>query len=93
MFNQISTRFASTCGRCSNMLSRRTLHMTSILRSEGATASSKGFKEKETAVENQWARSHDAELLKSLKKTLAEQEQATADIKQKLSELESKQTK
>ncbi|KAI8646773.1 hypothetical protein BD408DRAFT_236909 [Parasitella parasitica] len=93
MFTQISTRFAANCARCSNISSRRTLHMTSIVRSEGSTASSKGFKEKETAVENQWARSHDAELLKTLKKTLAQQEQATADIKQKLTELESKQKK
>ncbi|CAO3654494.1 unnamed protein product [Mucor fragilis] len=92
MFSQISTRFASASTR-SNILTRRSLHMTSIARSEGATAGSKGFKEKETAVENQWARSHDADLLKSLKKTLADQEQATADIKQKLTELESKQKK
>ncbi|OAC98461.1 hypothetical protein MUCCIDRAFT_115371 [Mucor lusitanicus CBS 277.49] len=74
MFSQISTRFASTSTR-SNILTRRSLHMTSIARTEGATAGSKGFKEKETA------------------KTLADQEQATADIKQKLTELESKQKK
>ncbi|KAL9547292.1 hypothetical protein PS6_007221 [Mucor atramentarius] len=73
MFSQISTRFASTSTR-SNILTRRSLHMTSIARTEGATAGSKGFKEKETA-------------------TLADQEQATADIKQKLTELESKQKK
>ncbi|KAK4515022.1 uncharacterized protein ATC70_002631 [Mucor velutinosus] len=92
MLSQISTRFASASTR-SNILTRRSLHMTSIARTEGATAGSKGFKEKETAVENQWARSHDAELLQSLRKTLADQEQATADIKQKLTELESKQKK
>lgn len=92
MLSQISTRFASTSVR-SNILTRRGLHMTTIARSEGATAGSKGFKEKENAIENQWARSHDADLIKSLKKTLADQEKATADIKQKLTELDSKHKK
>jgi hypothetical protein len=54
MFSQISARITSR----SNILSSRALHMTSIARSEGATASSKGFGQKEKAVENQWARSH-----------------------------------
>jgi hypothetical protein len=54
MFSQISTRITSR----SNVLTRRALHMTSIARNEGATASSKGFGQKEKAVENQWARSH-----------------------------------
>ncbi|KAI7899297.1 uncharacterized protein BX663DRAFT_564110 [Cokeromyces recurvatus] len=69
---------------------RRGLHMTNMTRSEGATANSKGFKEKETAVENQWARSHDAELLKTLKEKLATNEQTTEDLKRKLTELQSK---
>lgn len=88
MFSQFTSR--AVASPRTNILTRRSLHMTTIVRSEGATAGSKGFGEKEKAVENQWARSHDAELLKSLKSKLAEQEKSTADIKQKLSELESK---
>ncbi|KAI9486948.1 MAG: hypothetical protein EXX96DRAFT_614745 [Benjaminiella poitrasii] len=90
MIKQISARYylAST-----TLLQRRGLHLTSIVYTEGATANSKGFKDKENAVENQWARSHDAELLKSLKGRLAEHEQSAADIKQRLSELQKSQKK
>ncbi|KAI8374953.1 hypothetical protein EDC96DRAFT_497384 [Choanephora cucurbitarum] len=86
MFSQLSTRVS---GR-TNILSRRALHMTSIARSEGATASSKGFSEREAAAENRWARAHDAEKIKILREHLAAQEQSTADIKKKLAELEKK---
>jgi hypothetical protein len=65
--------------------------MTSATRSEGATASSKGFGEKEKAVETKWAREHDAELLKKLRKSLEDQEKTTAEIKEKLAKLEGKQ--
>ncbi|KAG1325649.1 hypothetical protein G6F62_008431 [Rhizopus arrhizus] len=51
-----STSVKSTSVR--NILARRSLHMTSATRSEGATASSKGFGEKEKAVETKWAREH-----------------------------------
>lgn len=75
----------------SNIFARRGLHITSILRTEGATASgSKGFAQKEKAIENQWARHHNDELLQSLKQRISEQEKATADIKQKLAELQAK---
>ncbi|CEG84539.1 hypothetical protein RMATCC62417_18327 [Rhizopus microsporus] len=74
-------------------LTRRSIHMTSVVRNEGATAGSKGFGEKEKAVENQWARKHDAELLKKLRENLEQQEKQTAEIKKQLAELESKQKK
>lgn len=54
MFSQIPARI--TAHRCSNVLTHRTLHMTSIVRTEGAVAGSKGFGQKEKAVENQYAR-------------------------------------
>ncbi|CAO3661298.1 unnamed protein product [Rhizopus stolonifer] len=73
-----------------NIFTRRTLHMASVLRTEGATASSKGFSEKEKAAEAQWARKHDAELLGKLQKSLADQEKTTNEIKQKLADLEKK---
>ncbi|KAG0743782.1 hypothetical protein G6F57_000179 [Rhizopus arrhizus] len=84
-----STSVKSTSVR--NILARRSLHMTSATRSEGATASSKGFGEKEKAVETKWAREHDAELLKKLRKSLEDQEKTTAEIKEKLAKLEGKQ--
>ncbi|KAI8062337.1 uncharacterized protein B0P05DRAFT_556575 [Gilbertella persicaria] len=86
MLPTISARVSSR----SNVFSRRALHMTSIVRSEGATASSKGFSEREQAAENRWARAHDAEKLKILREHLAEHEKSTADIKKKLAELEKK---
>ncbi|KAI8876602.1 hypothetical protein K501DRAFT_261898 [Backusella circina FSU 941] len=60
--------------------------------SEGATAASKGsFGEKERAIENQWARSHDADKLKLLREALATQEKATEAIRKDLDALEKKQ--
>ncbi|CEG80546.1 hypothetical protein RMATCC62417_14866 [Rhizopus microsporus] len=58
--------------------------------SEGATASTGAFGEKEKAVENQWARAHDAEKIKLLRKALEKQEQETAALKDNLNELEKK---
>ncbi|CEJ02368.1 hypothetical protein RMCBS344292_16375 [Rhizopus microsporus] len=52
--------------------------------SEGATASTGAFGEKEKAVENQWARAH------LLRKALEKQEQETAALKDNLNELEKK---
>ncbi|CAO3698138.1 unnamed protein product [Rhizopus stolonifer] len=68
-----------------NILSRRSLHMTSLARSEGT-----GLNEKEKAQEATWARKHDAELLEKLKKSLADQEKTTSEIKAQLAELEGK---
>ncbi|KAG1150343.1 hypothetical protein G6F37_000056 [Rhizopus arrhizus] len=76
-----------------NITHRRTLHMASVLYTEGATAETKDFGKKEKAAESQWARKHDAELLEKLKKSLAEQEKKTTEIKEKLAELEGKQKK
>ncbi|RUO97017.1 hypothetical protein BC936DRAFT_141118 [Jimgerdemannia flammicorona] len=51
-------------------------------RSEGAVAESTGsFSEKEKAIENQWARLHDAEKIKVLREKLLKQEQETAQLK------------
>lgn len=49
-------------------LTRRSIHMTSAVRNEGATASSKGFGEKEKAVENQWARKHVSNCVRKTRK-------------------------
>ncbi|KAI8997715.1 hypothetical protein BDB01DRAFT_772131 [Pilobolus umbonatus] len=73
-----------------NLITRRSLHMTSIARTEGAAANSGAFGQKEKAVENQWARTHDAELLKQIKKALETQEQETASLRKKLADLEGK---
>ncbi|KAI8876410.1 hypothetical protein K501DRAFT_200477 [Backusella circina FSU 941] len=69
-------------------VSRRCISTFPALRTEGAAASTGTFGVKEKAVENQWARVHDADLLQKLRKALQENEQATADIKQKLNDLE-----
>ncbi|KAI9252336.1 hypothetical protein BDA99DRAFT_520762 [Phascolomyces articulosus] len=69
------------------MLSRR-LYSSNLSGSEGATASSKGgFSDKEKAVENQWARTHDAEKLKALHEALEKQKEVTATIEKDLNEL------
>ncbi|EIE84436.1 hypothetical protein G6F46_006202 [Rhizopus delemar] len=56
--------------------------------SEGATASTGSFGQKEKAIENQWARAHDADKIKLLRKALANQEKATASLKKDLETLE-----
>ncbi|KAI8969961.1 hypothetical protein BDF20DRAFT_826233 [Mycotypha africana] len=58
--------------------------------SEGATASSGQFGQKERAIENQWARSHDADKIKMLREALAKQEKNTEAIKKDLEALEKK---
>ncbi|KAI7883692.1 hypothetical protein K492DRAFT_205219 [Lichtheimia hyalospora FSU 10163] len=56
--------------------------------SEGATVSSRGgFSDKEKAVENQWARSHDEEKLRALREALEQQKQETDALKKDLDEL------
>ncbi|KAJ2962153.1 hypothetical protein NQZ79_g2631 [Umbelopsis isabellina] len=53
----------------------------------GAVASSKGFGEKEKAVENQWARRHDVEKLKALSDQLKKQAEQTKTMQQEIDEL------
>ncbi|KAL1931875.1 hypothetical protein VTP01DRAFT_8931 [Rhizomucor pusillus] len=56
--------------------------------SEGATVSSKGsFSDKEKAVENQWARLHDAEKIKQLREALEAQKEVTESLKKDIDEL------
>ncbi|KAI9282352.1 hypothetical protein BY458DRAFT_497927 [Sporodiniella umbellata] len=71
-----------------NVLSRRSLHMTCIRRNEAP--SNRGLNEKEKAQEATWARKHDAELLEKLKKSLADQEKTTTEIRAQLDKLEGK---
>ncbi|KAF7721194.1 hypothetical protein EC973_005125 [Apophysomyces ossiformis] len=73
----------------------RRIHVSSSMRSqvpgasEGATAASKGaFGDKEKAIENQWARLHDAEKLKALREQLNKHEEMTTHLKGRLQELE-----
>ncbi|KAL0075635.1 ATP synthase inhibitor protein INH1 [Phycomyces blakesleeanus] len=55
---------------------------------EGATASSKGaFGEKEKALENQWARAHDAEKIKLLREALKKQQEHTAELQKDIEAL------
>ncbi|CAO3638445.1 unnamed protein product [Cunninghamella blakesleeana] len=63
---------------------------SSTSESAGATASTKDFGSKEKAIENQWARVHDAEKLKILRKELDAQKKATEDLSKKIEELETK---
>ncbi|KAI8980853.1 hypothetical protein BDB01DRAFT_795845 [Pilobolus umbonatus] len=56
--------------------------------SEGATASTGAFGTKERAIENQWARVHDAEKIKMLREQLEKQEKATAALKKDIEALE-----
>ncbi|KAI9489410.1 hypothetical protein BDB00DRAFT_876400 [Zychaea mexicana] len=70
------------------MLSRRLYSSSGYGGSEGATASSKGgFSDKEKAVENQWARSHDAEKIKALHEALEKQKEVTKSIEKDLDDL------
>ncbi|KAI9279735.1 hypothetical protein BC943DRAFT_331623 [Umbelopsis sp. AD052] len=50
----------------------------------GAVASSKGFGEKERAVENQWAKMHDAEKIKALKDALHKQSETTKKLQEEI---------
>ncbi|KAI8146759.1 hypothetical protein BJV82DRAFT_599711 [Fennellomyces sp. T-0311] len=69
------------------LLSRR-LYSSNFSGSEGATASSKGsFSDKEKAIENQWARQHDAEKIKALHDALEQQKQVTESLQKDLNEL------
>ncbi|CAO3675574.1 unnamed protein product [Umbelopsis ramanniana] len=57
-------------------------------RSEGATVASKGgVSDKEKAVENQWARLHDAEKIKHLREALEKQSEATESLKKDIEAL------
>ncbi|CAM0135717.1 unnamed protein product [Umbelopsis sp. WA50703] len=53
----------------------------------GAVATSKGFGEKEKAVENQWARRHDAEKLKAISDQLKKQAEETQNMQQEIEQL------
>ncbi|RUS17979.1 hypothetical protein BC937DRAFT_89288, partial [Endogone sp. FLAS-F59071] len=60
-------------------------------RQEGSIAQSQGsFSEKEKAVENQWARLHDAEKIKALREQLLKQQEETAQLKADLDALKKK---
>ncbi|KAI8073924.1 hypothetical protein BC940DRAFT_289528 [Gongronella butleri] len=58
---------------------------------QGATASSGQFGEKEKAIENQWARAHDAEKLKILRKMLEDAKKTTENLEAKINEVSKKQ--
>ncbi|OBZ88002.1 hypothetical protein A0J61_03948 [Choanephora cucurbitarum] len=58
--------------------------------SEGATAQSGSFGQKEKAIENQWARAHDAEKLKILREALQKHEKETATLKKNIEDLAKK---
>ncbi|KAI7900327.1 uncharacterized protein BX663DRAFT_518288 [Cokeromyces recurvatus] len=58
--------------------------------SEGATAQSGSFGQKEKAIENQWARAHDADKLKMLHEALLKQEKETAALKKDIENLQKK---
>ncbi|GAB5587453.1 hypothetical protein Unana1_02353 [Umbelopsis nana] len=59
--------------------------------SAGATVAAKGgFSEKEAALENQWARMHDAEKIKALREALQKQTEATEALKKDIEDLKSK---
>ncbi|KAI9014396.1 hypothetical protein CLU79DRAFT_838443 [Phycomyces nitens] len=65
-------------------------YTSTIAGSEGATASSKGaFGEKEKALENQWARAHDAEKIKMLREALKKQQEHTAELQKDIEALKS----
>ncbi|CAO3641849.1 unnamed protein product [Mucor hiemalis] len=83
--------FSKSVQRVSPSVSRVT-RVTKRFNSDnaGATASSGSFGQKEKAIENQWARSHDAEKIKALKDALAKQEKDTAALKKDLEALEKK---
>ncbi|KAI8883221.1 hypothetical protein K501DRAFT_249920 [Backusella circina FSU 941] len=85
MFSKAAQRVSTTTSR---MAKRFNSYQSG---SEGATAASRGsFGEKEKAVENQWARSHDADKIKALRDALQKQEEATKAIKKDLEELQKK---
>ncbi|KAG2233812.1 hypothetical protein BDF21DRAFT_495084 [Thamnidium elegans] len=85
--------FSKSVQRVSSSTSRMAKRFTSSRSgSEGATAASGSFGQKEKAVENVWARSHDAEKLKLLREALAKQEKDTAALKKDLEALEQKHT-
>ncbi|ORZ00533.1 hypothetical protein BCR43DRAFT_511528 [Syncephalastrum racemosum] len=46
-----------------------------------------GFGDKEKAVENQWARQHDADKIKQLQERLAEQEKANKTLAEDVAQL------
>ncbi|KAI9472224.1 MAG: hypothetical protein EXX96DRAFT_583309 [Benjaminiella poitrasii] len=78
-------------------VSSRGLRMTKRFTSyqtgaEGATAQSGSFGQKEKAIENQWARAHDADKIKLLHEALAKQEKETAALKKDLEALQKKHT-
>ncbi|KAI8081946.1 uncharacterized protein B0P05DRAFT_538743 [Gilbertella persicaria] len=78
-----------TSRTASRMTKRFTAYQTG---SEGATAQSGSFGQKEKAIENQWARAHDAEKLKILREALAKQEKETAHLKKNIEDLAKKHT-
>ncbi|KAI9319810.1 hypothetical protein BX666DRAFT_2024870 [Dichotomocladium elegans] len=55
--------------------------------SEGATAGTKDFGEKERAIENHWARVHDEEKLRAIHDALEKQKKLTDAMKKEVDEL------
>ncbi|KAL0077263.1 hypothetical protein J3Q64DRAFT_1767932 [Phycomyces blakesleeanus] len=83
--------FAKSALRISSrsIVARRGIQTTRVAKTEGAINTSRGgFSDKEKAVENQWAYTHDAEKLKKLRETLALTEKHTAELKKHLDEFE-----
>ncbi|KAL0088243.1 ATP synthase inhibitor protein INH1 [Phycomyces blakesleeanus] len=63
-------------------------YSSSIAGADGATASSKGaFGEKEKALENQWARAHDAEKIKMLREALKKQQEHSEELQKDIDAL------
>ncbi|KAI9025056.1 hypothetical protein CLU79DRAFT_834175 [Phycomyces nitens] len=63
-------------------------YSTNISGSAGATASAKGtFGEKEKALENQWARAHDAEKIKMLHEALQKQREHSDELQKDIDAL------
>ncbi|KAH8554557.1 hypothetical protein BGW37DRAFT_480180 [Umbelopsis sp. PMI_123] len=56
----------------------------------GAVAQTRDFGEKERAVENQWARMHDAEKIKALKDLLHKQSEATKKLEEEIANIRRK---
>jgi hypothetical protein len=65
-------------------------HLSSNTRSEGSVASSKGFSAKEKAQEDQYARKHEVELLKKLRKEIEAKKSELASLEQQHAEEASK---
>ncbi|KAF7980450.1 hypothetical protein HWV62_38306 [Athelia sp. TMB] len=74
----LATRITAARRLPSVLLASR--QMSSNTRGEGSVASSKGFSEKEKAQENEYARRHEAELLKKLRVEIERKKNELADL-------------